>query len=193
MAGGGFSAGFSSGFNTGAAPISSLTPFLPGGPILVQQSKVVTPGHIAIWSTNGVIEDGGTIGAAQRVLGSLKSVNFNTTADQPITIPLRVTVFQLTSIIVTNASVNLTTAAGGFYPTTSKGGTAIVSNSQVYSSLTSSSLILNPTLAGAAANTRFSAANLSAIAGFLNIWFSLTTLQGAPATADIYLCGIDLS
>jgi hypothetical protein len=49
------------------------------------------------------------------------------------------------------------------------------------------------TLSSFGQNTRFSSANLNNIAGFLNIWFSLTTPQGAPATADVYLVGLDLT
>jgi len=155
---------------------------------------LITPGHLAIWSTTGVIEDGGVVAVSQRnVLASARSVNFNTTNDQPIAIPQRVSAFQLTGILVTNASISLTTAVGGFYPAAAKAGTALVAAGQAYSTLTSSSLLLYPTLTSFGQNTRFSASNLSAIAGLLNIWFSLTTPQGAPATADIYLLGLDLT
>lgn len=159
----------------------------------IQQSGLITAGHIAQWAAVGVLQDGGALPAAQRVIASLRSANFNTANDQPIAIPQRILAFQLTSIIVTNASISLTTAQGGFYPQASKGGTALVANSQAYSALTSASAILNPTLAGSAGTTRFSSSNLNAISGLLNIWFSLTTAQGAAATADIYLVGIDLS
>ena len=159
----------------------------------VQQSGLVTNGHLVVWSTTGVIQDGGVAPVGIRVLASLRGANFNTVNDQPIAIPQRITAFQLTSIIVTNASINLTTAAGGFYPQAAKAGTAIVAAGQAYSSLSSASGILNPTLAGSAGLTRFSSANLNSIAGFLSIWFSLTTAQGAAATADIYLVGLDLT
>lgn len=160
----------------------------------VQQSGNITPGHIALWTTTGVLQDGGPISISQKnVLSSARSVSFNTTNDTPIPIPLRVTAFWLVGILVTNASASLTTAVGGFYPLPAKAGVPIVAANQSYSLLTNSSLLLFPTLTSFGQNTRFSAANLGNIAGYLDIWFSLTTPQGSPATADIYLLGVDLS
>lgn len=159
----------------------------------IQQSGLITPGHLAIWTTTGVVQDGGVAPIGQRVLASAKGVNFNTINDQPIAIPQRITAFQLAGILITNASISLTTAAGGFYPAASKGGVSIVEATQTYSMLTNNSLILYATLSSFGQNTRFSSANLGSIAGFLGIWLSLTTAQGLPATADIYLIGIDLS
>jgi hypothetical protein len=159
----------------------------------VLQSGNVTPGHSAIWTTDGVIQDGGGTPAAQRVLASLRSANFNVTTDQPILLPNSINAFQLTGIVVTNASLSLTTAVGGFYPQAAKGGTPIVAASQVYSALTTANALLQATLASFGQNTRFSAANLGSVNGLLAIWLSLTTAQGAAATADVYLLGIDLS
>lgn len=111
-------------------------------------------------------------------------VNFNSTADQVLTIPELITKYRITRIFVTNASTSLTTAAGGIYTATSKGGTAIVAAAQVYSTLTTSTIILDLTLAGAAATTLQTAAPL---------YFSLTTPQGGAATADVYIEGVPLN
>lgn len=159
----------------------------------IVQSGNVTPGHLMLWATDGVAVDGGVFGASQRVLAALRSANFNDTGDQPLTLPTRITAFQLTGIIVTNSSLSLTTAVGGFYPTILKGGTAIVAAGQVYSSLSSAAKLLATTLAGAAATTRFSSTNLDVIAGALTLYLSLTTAQGIVATADVYVMGTDLS
>jgi hypothetical protein len=159
----------------------------------VQQSGNITPGHLPVWVAPGVIGDGGAALAAQRVLASLRAANFNTTSDQPIAIPQRVTAFALTGIIVTNASLSLTTAVGGFYPQAAKAGTPIVAAAQAYSTLTTANALLNATLAAFGSGTRFSSANLGTIGGLLNIWFALTTAQPVAATADIYLVGIDLT
>jgi hypothetical protein len=158
----------------------------------VIQSGLVTPNHVATWVTPGVIADGGPV-ATGRVMISARSINFNTTNDQPIVFPQWITAFRLATIIVTNASISLTTAQGGFYPQAAKAGTAIVANTQAYSSLTATSVILNPTLAGSAGTTRFSAANLNSIGGLLAIWFSLTTAQGSLATGDVYFVCDNLS
>ncbi len=140
-----------------------------------------------------MVQDGGALPAAARVLAAGRSYNFNTTNDQPIPIPQRVLAFQLTGIIVTNASRSLTTAVGGFYPAPVKGGLALVPAIQTYSMLTNNTLLLNLTLSSFGQNTRFSSVNLSSLAGFTSIWFSLTTPQGSVATADIYLVGMDLT
>ena len=161
--------------------------------VAVQQSGQITPGHVPIFAADGVIQDGGALATAQRVLASLRGANFNTVLDQPIAIPQRFAAFNLTGIVITNASISLTTAVGGFYPQASKGGTSIVAASQAYSALTTVAGLLNVTLAAFGANTRFSSANLGSIGGLLDIWFALTTPQGAAATADIYLLGVDLT
>jgi len=159
----------------------------------VLQSGLVTPGHLTSWVTNGVIGDFGAAPTYARVIASAKSVNFSTTFDQPIPIPLYITAFMLVSIIVTNPSMSLATAQGGFYPQPSKGGTPIVAATQSYAALTGSNSLLLPFLSSYANNTRFSAAVLGQIGGLMNIWFSLTTPQPTLATADIYITAIDLS
>lgn len=160
---------------------------------VVHQSGLITPGHVALFATTGVVQDGGALPTSTRVLAQATGANFNTTNDQPIAIPQRITAFVLTGILITNASTSLTTAVGGFYPQPAKAGVALVPAIQTYTMLTNTSLILWATLSSFGQNTRFSAANLGSIAGYLDIWFSLTTPQGGVASADIYLVGLDLS
>lgn len=155
----------------------------------VEQSGNVTNGHLAKWITNGVIGDAGPPAVGQRVLATLFDADFNSIADQPILIPDAITAFQLTSIVVTNSLVSLTLAVGGFYPQASKAGSPIVAAGQVYSTLTGPNLLLNPTRTAFAQTARFSSANLPDLA----IYLSLTTAQGVPVTADVYLVGIDLT
>lgn len=114
-----------------------------------------------------------------RMLGVLKGANMNSTADQPIAIilPPNTTTYVIDKIIVTNASLSLTLAAGGFYTAASKGGTAIVAAAQVYSALTGAAKVLNPTLAVTDKRTE------------TTLFFALTVAQGAAATADIYVIG----
>ena len=159
----------------------------------VEQSGNVTPGHSVIWTTDDVIEDGGpALGTSERVLAQLLGADFNTTNDQQIALPSSIPAFQLTRIIVTNASADLSTSTvplGGFYPTVSKGGTPIVAASQSYSTLTAATKILNPTIASFGTTTKFSSANLTSF----SIYFALSTAHGSAATADIYLVGIVLA
>jgi len=113
------------------------------------------------------------------LLGKLIGANMNTTSDQAIPLIDNPTKIRIRYIVVTNASVSLTTAAGGIYPAVSKGGTAIVASGQAYSSLTAAATTLDLTLN--AATTSLS--NQGAI------YLSLTTAQGAAATADVYVFG----
>ena len=153
----------------------------------VEQSGNVTPGHVAKFIGNGVIADGGAPVSAQRVLGKLTNANFDDTNDQPIIIAA--TVFQLTGLIITNTSISLQTAVGGFYPEAFKAGSPIVAAAQVYSSLTDPDLLLQATLTAFAQTARFSSANLPDG----RIYLSLTTGEPLPTTADVYAIGIDLS
>lgn len=129
---------------------------------------------------------GGTTGlqGIQQVLGSLRGANFNTTADQAIAINANVTAFQITGIVVTNCTANLTLAAGGFYPAASKAGTPIVAATQVYSALTSASVLLGVTIAGTPLVTRYTLSQ---------VFLSLTTAQSTAATCDVYVNGLDLT
>lgn len=113
--------------------------------------------------------------------GELLGANMNSTADQPIPITAPTGLYDIDSIEVSNASVSLTTAAGGIYPAAAKGGTAIVGSSQAYSTLTA-----------AAANAAGSTLLLTLASGINTtaynlgtVYLSLTTPQGAAATADV--------
>lgn len=119
----------------------------------------------------------------QRVIASIRSANMNSTADQALTPPPAITKFIVTSILVTNASASLTTAAGGVYPAASKGGTPLVAAITTYTALTSSGILFAPALAGTVAATPYTAP----------LFLSLTLGQGSAATADIYVIGVDLT
>lgn len=123
------------------------------------------------------------VAGLQRVLGTLRGANFNSTADQAIPITNSAS-YSITSVIVTNCSTSLTLAAGGFYPTTSKGGTAIVAAAQLYSALTGTTVLLSATVAATPLVTRYTAQTL---------YLSLTTGQGGAATCDVYVAGVDLT
>lgn len=103
------------------------------------------------------------------------TVNMNSTADQAIILPSANWI--PTAIVVTNASVSLTTAAGGIYTAAAKGGTALVTAGQVYSALTANTKQVALTLANTDRQT------------VGTIYLSLTTPQGGAATADIYIYG----
>lgn len=118
------------------------------------------------------------------IIGNLRSANFNVTTDQAIIINPRLAKYAITGIYVTNCTASLTLAAGGFYTTTSKGGTAIVAAAQLYSALTGATVLLPATIAAAGLATAFTAGTL---------YLSLTTAQGGAATCDVFIQGVDLS
>lgn len=115
------------------------------------------------------------------ILGQLLGANMNVTTDQaiPLFIPANI-LFRVSKITVTNASVSLTTAAGGVYTAASKatGQGIVVAAAQVYTALTTAGKALDLTIA----------LNLRLTAGTL-LYLSLTTGQGAAATADVYVIG----
>ncbi|SRR5258706_13419332 len=114
------------------------------------------------------------------LLGKLTSANFNVTTDQPIVI--NSPKYLIRRITVTNCSLSLSLAAGGFYSSTAKGGTLIVAATQIYSGLTANTKYIDTTLA---LTTDSLTAN--------PIYLSLTTAQGSPSTCDVYVYGDTIS
>jgi len=107
-----------------------------------------------------------------------KGLNFNITTDQLLT-PTFNGKFRVKRFVVTNASISLTTAAGGIYTAASKGGTPQVAAGQAYSSLTAALKALELTLNDP----------LTVLAAATPLYFALTTPQGAAATGDLYAYG----
>ena len=120
------------------------------------------------------------LGGATTLLGRLLGANMNVTTDQAIAMfqPAGMP-YRPTRISARNASISLTTAVGGVYPAVSKGGTALVANSQVYSALTAGNINLDLTLA---------VGTIVQPAG-TPLYLSLTSAQGAAATADFFVYG----
>lgn len=113
------------------------------------------------------------------LIGKLVGANMNVTTDNTIPI-VGTSNYFITRILVTNASIDLDTAVGGVYTAASKGGTVIVANTQVYSALTTAAKAVALTLAAGATDNVWTGSSL---------FLSLTTAQGAAATADIYVFG----
>jgi hypothetical protein len=115
---------------------------------------------------------------AQIQCGLLKSADMNVTTDQAIQITFPTVNYEISRITASNASVSLTTAAGGIYQSPSKAGTAIVSSAQAYSTLTAAAV----NAAGSALDLTLNAP--TALFNVRTIYLSLTTAQGAASTAD---------
>lgn len=109
--------------------------------------------------------------------------NMNATTDQTLDFlggELRGLRYIIDRILTLNASIELDTAVGGVYNAVSKpAGGIIVAADQAYSALTGPTLALDLTL---------TALGRAVIEGAAPV-FSLTTAQGAAATADILVFG----
>jgi len=137
---------------------------------------------ISMWSfaQQPMVRGNGGSGWVQ--LGKLASANFNSVADQTITItiPGGASKYQVMGVLITNASTSLTTAQGTIYSAASKGGTVLYGSSVTpYTTLTGATVTLQPAITIATSLTG-------------NVFLSLTTAQGTAATADVYVFGIPL-
>lgn len=116
---------------------------------------------------------------AIRLLASYQSVNLNAAGDTVLPI-LDTGRYSVSNVVITNASISLTTATAGVFTAPSGGGTAIVADAAL-SALTSSSVVSQRTVASTAAQTG------------QNLYFAVGTPQGAAATADVFVYGYDLT
>jgi len=122
----------------------------------------------------------GAIGpAGSATAGVLVHANMNSTADQAITLapfPPGFTRFIIRRIVISNASVSLTTAVGGVYESVGKVG-PLVAAAQVYSGMDLVTRVWEDlTIATLALENAWVAPV---------VYLSLSTPQGAAATADI--------
>jgi hypothetical protein len=114
--------------------------------------------------------------------GVLIGANMNSTADQAIQINSPALHYVIESIWVSNASISLTTAQGGFYTGAGKTGTTLVANTQAYSTLTAAAV--DATGSSVAMTLAATGAQTTTL-DVARIYFALTTAQGAAATANI--------
>lgn len=108
----------------------------------------------------------------------LTGADMNSTADQALTKLHNYSAFVIVRFNAVNASINLTTAQGGFYTGAAKSGNTLVASTQAYTSLSSSAagFALTATATGQGRQT-------------VDPILSLTTGQGVAATADFYIIG----
>jgi hypothetical protein len=116
---------------------------------------------------------------ALRLIASAEGVNLNSVGDTiaPILASGRVSV---QSIIVTNASVDLTTAQLAVYTGAGATGTAIKSAYALTGNTTAAKVVVT------------AATSTDAVTG-TPLYIRNTTAQGAAATADVLIYGYDLS
>jgi hypothetical protein len=131
------------------------------------------------WSTPVVVGGGQAVGQrfADSLLFRAAGANFNTTSDQALTKQGTFSQYVISQIVVLNASIPLTTAVGGIYAAAAKVAPVVVAANQAYSGLTNGSATLTPPVANTDKRTE------------AGLFLSLTTPQGAAATADVLVYG----
>lgn len=121
------------------------------------------------------------VGGGPTLIGRLIGANMNVTTDQAIPMFLAPGAsYTPTALITRNCSASLTAAQGGVYSAASKSGLVIGATTTPFTGCTATGLTSNvfPT-----ATTQAAAVNPG------TAFLSLTTAQGAAATADIYIYG----
>lgn len=116
--------------------------------------------------------------------GSLIGADFNSTSDQAILLRSPTPKFLIFRHYVINPSTSLTTAQGSLYLATGKNG-LINATTTPYTTAQVSTIDTANNASGTAVSNNILTDNTT-------IYFSLTTAQGAAATADIYVFIIPL-
>lgn len=151
-------------------------PNLGPATLVTQQSvSVVTP----VSTPNNPVVQGAQ---ALRLIAVAKGVNANALGDTAMQV-INATNWTATTVVLSNASISLTTAAAGIFTAVAAGGTAVRTNAAL-NALTAS------TVTNAAAAT---AAAIALNTTAQTIYFNVATAQGATATLDVYVYGYDLS
>lgn len=162
----------------------------------VPQSTPMSLTSAAVVTITDLSQDFKDFGRA-RLLGKLTGADFNSSADQALALTQPGTgPYAIAFALITNPSVSLTTAKGTFYAAAAKTnvifGTAGATSPFTALAATTDTVFVGAppaqTGSGATAVNHF-----SRLTGNTTIYLSLTTPQGAPATADIYVFGYDLS
>jgi hypothetical protein len=135
-------------------------------------------GSVGATGAAGATGATGAAGASNTPAGFLAGADFDSTSDQAISIsfPAGFTHYVIRRVIVSNASVSMTTAVGGIYTSSAKGGFALVAATQTYSVLTGASIFQSSTLTSTATTNQLPQTVL---------YLSLSTPQGSAATADV--------
>jgi len=112
--------------------------------------------------------------------GKLIGADFNSTADQAIPIVSPTTRYAIFRHYVINPSTSLTVAKGSLYIDPAKGGPIINATTTAFTTAQTAALDAANNAAGIAVSNNVVTDNST-------IYLSLTTPQGAPATADVYV------
>lgn len=166
--------------------------WIAGNQNLTNTGPTGGPKGAGTWNVSGGYYLNGAPAGTLMQVGKLTGANMNSTADQAIALA-GPALFLVDSIVITNASVSLTTAQGAFYAAAGK--TTPLFNANATSPFTWLTTAGRAATVGAGASDAATAHanNQITIANSGTIYLSLTTAQGVAATADIYVFGRKLT
>ena len=150
----------------------------------VLQSGNVTPGHLASWTTDGVIQDAGvtftnTYGLFQ---STVQQINFNATNTDnpiPINLPAGYTRYRIDRILLSGATASLSTATCGVFTQTAAAGTAVVT--------TGTAITVTQTAGDTNNNLQSFTINNQNTLAFIDttLFFRVQNPQGSPALGNV--------
>ena len=150
----------------------------------VLQSGNITPGLLAAWATDGVIQDAGVTFTNTYGLFSYtkQQINFNSTnTDNPllINLPAGYTRYRVSMIVISNASQTLTTATCGVFTQSGALGTAIVT--------TGSAITVSQSAADTINNMQLLSVNNQNTMSLVDttLYFRVQIAQGVAATGTV--------
>lgn len=150
----------------------------------ILQSGQVTPGHLAAWTTDGVLQDAGVtfLNTYGLFVSTMLGVNFNNAnTDNAINVnlPAGYTRYRIDRIVISGASGTLTTATVGVFTEAAALGTAIVASGSAV------------TVSTASSDTNNNMQSLTIVDQNTLAWidtpvfFRVQTPQGSPALATV--------
>lgn len=148
------------------------------------QSGTVTPGHLASWTTDGIVQDSGVTFTNTYGMFSIAvlQINFNlTNADNviPINLPPNYTRYRLHQIIIAGATASISTATCGVFTAAAAGGTAIVTSGTSIT-VTQTAGDTNNNMQALTINNQNTMALIDAV-----LYFRVQTPQGSAALANV--------
>jgi hypothetical protein len=150
----------------------------------VLQNGLVTPGHLASWTTDGVIQDSGvTFNNTYGVFSStLQGINFNSTnTDFPIAInlPAGYTRYRIENILISGASASLSTATCGVFTQAAGAGTPVVTSASAIT-VTQSANDTNNNMQSLTISDQNTMSLIDT-----TLFFRVQGAQGSPATGTV--------
>jgi hypothetical protein len=147
-------------------------------------TDIITLSGLTNFISSNIVIPSGSAGAIV-LLGSLIGFDMNSIADQQITLSGG-TSFIITDLVIKNASISLDTA-NDFQIWSSTGRTGIIIASSGGGKTSPFTILINPSNFINVSNGQISIDQIEIVGSI--VYSSISTQQGVPATADVYIYG----